>query len=148
MASLPLLRAIHVTSAVLLLGNVVVTGFWATYLYRVRDAVPFHPVARAILWADLWFTLLGGTGLVVSGVLLVMAQGYPLSTPWIRHGIEALGVSTLLWLTVLLPDQWRLERIGPGDVVAPRRTFLRWSVVGWAATLALFVGLWAMVAKV
>lgn len=148
MDRLAVLRALHVTGAVLLVGNVTVTGFWATYLYRARSTVPFRAVARAIMWADVVFTLLGGTLLTVSGILLTMWRGYPvMQTPWLLRGIAALALSTLLWLLFLLPDQWRLERLQPGEEPALRRLFLRWSAIGWAATLILFYGLWCMVAK-
>jgi uncharacterized membrane protein len=148
MDDLALLRILHVTGAVLLLGNVTVTGFWATYLFRARVQVPFRPVARAILWTDLIFTALGGVVLTVSGILLAMRQGYRVAeTPWLLQGIVALAVSTLLWLAVLLPDQMRLERLEPGNDAQLRRLFLRWSVVGWTATGALFYGLWVMVGK-
>jgi uncharacterized membrane protein len=142
------LRVLHVAGAVLLVGNVTVTGFWATFLYRQRRVVPFRPVARAILWTDLVFTFGGGVLLVVTGILLVRARGYPwLETPWLRQGISMLALSTLSWLVILLPDQMRLERMDPTDDVSLRRVFTRWAVVGWAATVLLFVGLWAMVSK-
>jgi uncharacterized membrane protein len=148
MANAVWLRVIHVAGAVLLLGNVTVTGFWAAYLYRARGTVPFRPVARAILWTDVVFTLGGGAMLVVSGVLLVRARGYAIAdTPWLRQSIGALASSTALWLVFLLPDQWRLQRVDPADDATLRRLFLRWSVVGWAATALLFYGLWAMVSK-
>ena len=148
MDELALLRTLHVVGAVLLLGNVTVTGFWATYLYRARGRVPFHPVARAILWTDLVFTAGGGVLLTVSGILLAMRHGLRVAdTPWLLKGIGALALATLLWLLVLLPDQMRLERMEPADEQGLRRVFLRWSVVGWTATLALFYGLWAMVGK-
>ena len=148
MASAAILRALHVTGAVLLIGNVIVTGFWASFLYRGRASVPFRPVARAIMWADVVFTLGGGALLTISGILLVRLRGYPvLGTPWLIRGIAALAVATLLWLIVLLPDQWRLERIDPSDHAALRRVFLRWSAVGWGATAVLLYGLWCMVAR-
>lgn len=148
MADPALLRVIHVAGAVLLLGNVTVTGFWAAYLYRSRKQVPFRRVVRAILWTDLVFTVGGGTMLVASGVLLVRAGGYPIAgTPWLRQGIGALILSTALWLLFLLPDQWRLERIDPADEAGLARVFRRWSVVGWTATALLFYGLWTMVLK-
>ena len=146
MDKLALLRALHVAGAILLLGNVTVTGFWATFLYRLRSRVPFGPVARAILWTDLVFTALGGALLTISGILLVMRRGYAvLDTEWLLRGIAALALATLLWVVVLLPIQWRLERVE--DDAALRRLFLRWSAVGWAATLLLFYGLWCMVSK-
>ena len=146
MDELALARMLHVVGAVLLLGNVTVTGFWAMFMYRQRSVVPFRPVARAILWTDLAFTGAGGIMLTISGILLIQLRGYVVGqTPWLMHGIVALASSTLIWLAVLLPDQWRLERMDPADDAALRRVFLRWIVVGWAATGILFYGLWAMV---
>lgn len=137
---------LHVAGAVLLLGNVTVTGFWAMFMYRQRSLVPFRPVARAILWTDLAFTAVGGIMLTVSGILLVRIRGYVIGdTPWLVHGIGALASSTVLWLAVLLPDQWRLERMDPADGIALRRVFRRWTIVGWTTTAILFYGLWAMV---
>lgn len=148
MADVPLLRLLHVVGAVLLLGNVTITGFWATYLYRARRRVPFHPVARAILWSDVVFTVAGGTLLTVSGILLALRGGYRVEeTPWLLKGIVALAVATLLWVAVLVPAQIRLERVAADDDRELRRLFLRWSAVGWASTLLLFYGLWAMVTK-
>jgi len=148
MDSTALLRWLHIVGAVLLIGNVVVTGFWATFLYRERPALAFRPVARAIMVADLVFTLGGGALLTISGILLIRERGYPvLGTPWLLRGIGALALSTLLWVVCLLPDQYRLERVDTGNQRALRRLFLRWSVVGWAATLVLFYGLWCMVTK-
>lgn len=148
MGDIAVLRVLHVAGAVLLLGNVTVTGVWAAYLYRVRDRFPFQPVARAILWTDLIFTVGGGTLLTVSGILLALRRGYVVAaTPWLLRGITVLGVSTVLWLVVLLPAQFRMERAGAGDAEALGRAFRRWSVVGWAATALLYYGLWAMAGR-
>jgi uncharacterized membrane protein len=148
MDDLAVLRMLHVTGAVLLIGNVTVTGFWATHLYRARARVPFRVVARAIVWADIVFTLTGGILLTVSGILLAMRlQLRVMETPWLLKGIVALGLATLVWLVVLLPCQLRLERISPDDERGLRRLFLGWSVVGWTDTALLFYGLWAMVGR-
>ena len=146
MGEIGLLRLLHVAGAVLLLGNVTVTGVWAAYLYRARDGVPFRPVARAILWTDLIFTVGGGTLLTVSGILLALRRGYQVAgTPWLAKGIGALVVATLLWLTVLLPEQLRMERAADDELLL--RAFRRWSAVGWAATGVLYYGLWAMAGR-
>jgi uncharacterized membrane protein len=148
MDEVALLKVVHVAGAVLLLGNVTITGFWAAFLYRARRVVPFRLVARAILWTDLVFTFVGGMMLVISGILLMRAKGYPLGTTrWLQQGIIALVLSTGLWLACLLPDQWRLERVEPTDEATLRGLFLRWSVVGWTATAILFYGLWVMVSR-
>jgi uncharacterized membrane protein len=148
MDEIAFLRLLHVAGAVLLLGNVTVTGVWAAYLYRVRDLVPFRPVARAILWTDLIFTVGGGTLLTVSGIMLALRRGYPVAgTPWLAKGIGALIVATLLWVLFLLPDQLRMERASPDDDETVRRAFRRWSIVGWAATAVLYYGLWAMAGR-
>jgi uncharacterized membrane protein len=142
------LRMIHVTGAVLLLGNVTVTGFWAAYLYSARPAVAFRPVARGIMWADAVFTLGGGALLTISGILLAGRLGLPvMDTPWLLKGIVALGAATLVWLVILLPLQLRLERIAATDERGLRRTFLQWSAIGWADTALLLYGLLAMVTK-
>lgn len=148
MNSYLVLKAVHVASAVLMVGNVTVTGVWALLLYRHWRTTgdSFRPIARAILWTDLFFTLGGGAALTISGVMLSMRASLPmLETPWLTRGIVALALSSLAWLVVLLPDQWRLERAtDPAEI---RRLFRRWSVVGWAATLLLFYALWCMVTK-
>ncbi|MCU0620199.1 MAG: DUF2269 domain-containing protein [Gemmatimonadales bacterium] len=152
MADYLALKALHVVGAVLMVGNVTVTGVWAAFLYRRRHdrefRVTFRPVARAINLCDLLFTLVGGAMLTISGILMAREAGLPLlETPWIRRGIVYLGASTLLWLLVLVPDQLRMERVEPHDDARLRTLFLRWSVVGWTATALLFVGLWGMVTK-
>lgn len=145
------LKSLHVTGAVLLVGNVTVTGFWALFMYRRRHEVPFRPVAYAILATDLWFTFLGGAMLTITGILMARQAGMPLlGTPWIRHGLSLLVVSTLSWLTILLPDQYRLATLdpaAPGYEARLRRTFTRWNVVGWLSTGLLFAAVWFMVYK-
>lgn len=147
MADLGLLRLVHVAGAVLLLGNVVVTGLWAGLLWRWREGLSYRVAARVILWADLCFTLVGGSALVTSGIFLALREGLAWrELPWLRHGIAAIGVATLVWLLVLLPEQLRMDRWSVDDPRYPR-AFWRWTLVGWLDTLVLCFGLWAMVTK-
>jgi uncharacterized membrane protein len=141
------LKLFHILGAVLLIGNVLVTGLWAALLWHERSTLPYARVARIILWADLAFTVIGGTVLTITGILLVIRGGYDWRTiPWLRHGIFALAAGTGIWLALLLPDQWRLVRWNEGHP-RYRSVYLRWTVVGWATTLVLLFGLWAMVSK-
>ena len=142
------LKALHITAAVLMVGNVTITGVWAAFYFRWRKVADFRIAARVILWTDLFFTFLGGAALTISGILLARQAGLPiLETPWIRRSALLLAVSTLLWLAILLPDQRRLERLDDSRDELRRAVFTRWSVVGWGSTLLLFVAMWSMVVK-
>jgi uncharacterized membrane protein len=148
MDSYQLWKTLHVTSAVLIVGNVTVTGFWAYFLYRQRGQVGFRAIARGIMLSDIIFTLVGGAGLTITGILMVRAQQVSImDTPWLRRGVLMLAISTVVWLVSLLPDQLRMERLDQSDDRGMRRLFTRWSVLGWASTVLLFVGLWSMVMK-
>jgi uncharacterized membrane protein len=142
------LKSLHIVAAVLMVGNVTVTGVWATFYFRWRKDADFRLAARAILWTDLIFTFLGGAALTITGILLARQAGMPiLETPWIRRSVLLLAISTLLWLTILLPDQWRMERLDPSRDELLKVVFTRWSVVGWGSTVLLFVAMWSMVLK-
>ena len=142
------LKALHITAAVLMVGNVTVTGLWAALYFRWRKDADFRLAARAILWTDLCFTFLGGAALTISGILLARRAGLPiLETPWIRRSVLLLALSTLLWLALLLPDQRRMERLDDSRDELRRAAFTRWSVVGWGSTLLLFVAMWSMIVK-
>lgn len=142
-------KFVHVVGAMLLLGNVVTTGLWSHWAIARRDHTLATFAAGAILLADLWLTLGGGTLLVIGGLMLVMQEQIPWArTPWLQHGVLALALSTGVWLVALLPLQFRLLRQArSGDLATVRRTFTVWSALGWADTALLFWGLWAMVVK-
>jgi len=142
------LKSLHIVAAVLMVGNVTVTGVWATFYFRWRKDADFRLAARAILWTDLIFTFLGGAALTITGILMARQAGMPiLETPWIRRSALLLAISTLLWLTILLPDQWRMERLDRSRDEFLKAVFTRWSVVGWGSTVLLFVAMWSMVLK-
>lgn len=137
------LRAAHVLGAVLLIGNVIVSGVWAALGMRAGDAVPPRVVARGVILTDWCFTVPGGACLTLSGVAMAHLGGLPLwGTPFVRLGLLALGLSTLLWLVVLVPLQSRWMRAA--DHHEATRWYRWWSLVGWTATAPLLFGLWVM----
>lgn len=141
-------KFLHLLGVVLMLGNVIATGLWAHWaLARPEGEVPAY-AAKAILGADLWLTWTGGTLMTVGGILMVLQGGWAWSTPWLVHGMWALGGATALWLLALLPDQFRMLRLAEAqDWAALQAVYRRWAILGWGATLVLVYGLWAMVAK-
>ncbi|MNT92374.1 hypothetical protein D3C72_2336400 [compost metagenome] len=86
--------------------------------------------------------------------MLATQRGYPFwTTRWLHGGAFLLGLSTLLWLAVLLPCQDRLvklsrEALATGSL-SPRfaPVFVAWNVVGWFATFLLVGALGLMVLK-
>jgi uncharacterized membrane protein len=140
------LRAAHVLGAVLLLGNVIVTGIWAALGMRADAGVPHRAVARAVIVTDWCFTVPGGALLVGSGLWMARLAGLPLlETQFVRLGLGALVLSTGLWLVVLVPLQARWVRAASEREA--RRLYRWWSVVGWTATAPLLFGLWTMATR-
>lgn len=141
-------KFLHVLGAVLMLGNVIVTGAWAAILWRHRESDTPRLIARGILWTDLVFTLGGGALLTIAGIQLIRIADWPWTElGWLRHGIELLAVATIVWLVVLLPDQLRMERCASSDPVRFRRLFRRWTVVGWLDTVVLAAAMALMVLR-
>ncbi len=142
-----LLKTVHVIAAILFVGNVIVTGVWAQMSYNARRSTDFLLAARAIVVTDWWFSVGAGSVLVQSGIWLSVRRGLPiLDTGWIRHAVVALGLSTLLWLLVVVPAQRTMKRVS-GDEVALSAAFRRWGIAGWTATVPLLYAVWCMVAK-
>lgn len=135
-------RFLHVFGAVLMLGNVIVTGIWAELLWRWEGPTRFRAAARAIWWTDIGFTLGGATLLTVAGTVRALQLGLPFwTTPWLRAGIAGLGLSTVIWLVVLLPAQRRMLQ---AEGEALRAAMWQWRIWGWIAVVPLVWALWAM----
>ncbi len=145
---LGLLKLLHVLAAILFVGNVIVTGVWAAVMFRQRQGADFRLAARAIVVTDWIFTLGGAALLVVSGIMLAIGRGYPIwETRWIRGALIGLGLSTTLWLLVLVPAQRQMLRLGPESDPELQQVYARWNVTGWLATVPLIWSLWNMVYK-
>jgi uncharacterized membrane protein len=142
------LKVVHIVAGMLFVGNVIVTGIWAEVLFRQRAQVDFAVTARAIVLTDWIFTLGGATALVVSGVWGARLRGFPLwDTRWIRWAMLGLGVSTVIWLVILVPAQRQMVRLHSSDDDAVRSVYGRWRTAGWLAVAPLLWSIWCMVAK-
>ncbi|MCU0623953.1 MAG: DUF2269 domain-containing protein [Gemmatimonadaceae bacterium] len=138
-------KFLHVLAAVLMLGNVIVTGLWAELLWRWEGPTRFRSAARGIWWTDVAFTLGGGALLTVTGTVRAVQLGLPFwSTPWLRVGLLGLGLSTAIWLVVLLPAQ---RRMLVAEGAALRAALWQWRLWGWLAVVPLVWALWAMTTR-
>jgi uncharacterized membrane protein len=147
-------KSLHIIGVVLLLGNVIVTGFWKILADRTRAAPTVAYAQRVVILTDWIFT--GG------GIALILVGGYAMAgsarlsllhTRWLFWGQALFGVSALIWLFILLPVQAAQSRLAQrfatnGEIPAVywqlSRRWLRW---GTLATIPLVIIVCLMVLK-
>lgn len=128
----------HVLCACLFVGNVIVSGVWAAMAERTRDHTVISFSNRMVLLTDLFFTLGGSIGVVVTGYLMAHRWGGEDAHPWIQWSYILFGMSGLIWLLVLLPLQLRQRQIlRQTSRITPQylRLSRLWQVWGAVATL-------------
>lgn len=145
------LKTVHVLSACLFLGNVVVSGTWAALAERTRDHKIISFSNRLVLITDLLFTLTGAIGIVLTGTLMAAPMGGESAHPWIRWSYMLLGLSGLIWALVLVPIQLKQRALlARTDRITPEYLRLSrvWQISGAVATLLPLPILYFMIAKV
>jgi uncharacterized membrane protein len=145
------IKTVHVLSACLFLGNVIVSGTWAALAERTRDHKIISFSNRLVLITDLLFTATGALGVVITGHLMAGPLGGEAVHPWIRWSYILFGLSGLIWAFVLLPIQLKQRLLlRRSDHITPEYLFLSkvWQISGAIATLLPLPILYFMVAKV
>ena len=101
-ASLPLYSykwhtLLHIAGAVIFLGNIIVTGAWMLMAERTRSISVIHFSAKAVIRADLLFTLPGVLLILMNGFVMVFSAwgGWSafhelpgLQLPWAFHTLR------------------------------------------------------------
>jgi uncharacterized membrane protein len=142
-----LLLMLHVASAVLWLGNFVVTGVWALRAFATRDRALTTFAAREILFTDATFTLVFGSAVVISGLLLAQQLHLDVaSTRWLRDALVAVIACGVAWAVVLVPIEIQLYARSKRDAPV-RGLFAAWNAIGWTVTVVLFAVIYLMIAK-
>ena len=92
-------KVLHVLSACLFLGNVVVSGTWAFLAERTRNFEVISFSNRLVLITDLMFTLTGALLVVYTGSLMSQRYaGAPAeSQAWISWSYMLFGLSGAIW---------------------------------------------------
>ena len=116
-ASLPLYpyrwhTFLHIAGAVVFLGNIIVTAAWMLMAERTRSISVIHFSAKAVIRADLLFTLPGVLLVLVNGFTMVFARwgGWNAfhSITWITLALALFTASGVIWVGVLIPVQHRM----------------------------------------
>ena len=145
-------KVLHVLSACLFLGNVVVSGTWAFMAERTRN---FEVVAfsnRLVLITDMLFTLTGALLVVYTGFLMSHRyEGVPAaSQAWITWSYILFGLSGLIWALILVPIQLRQRvLLGRHRAITPEYLKLSriWQICGAVATVVPLPIVYLMIVK-
>ena len=145
-------KVLHVLSACLFLGNVVVSGTWAFLAERTRNFEVVSFSNRLVLITDLMFTLTGALLVVYTGSL--MSQRYAgapaASQAWITWSYLLFGMSGLIWLLVLVPLQLR-QRVLLNRFRAITPEYIKlsriWQISGAIATIVPLPIVYLMIVK-
>ena len=144
-------KIVHVLSACLFLGNVVVSGTWAALAERTRNYEVIAFSNRLVLVTDLLFTLTGAILVVVTGSMMAHRYGGASSQGWIAWSYALFTLSGLIWALVLVPIQLRQRTLLRRDR-AITAEYLRlsriWQFSGAIATIVPLPILYLMITKV
>jgi uncharacterized membrane protein len=144
------LKTIHVLSACLFLGNVVVSGTWAALAERTRNHEIIKFSNQLVLVTDLLFTATGAIGVVITGHLMAGQFGGDTAHPWLVWSYLLFGLSGLIWALVLLPIQLRQRALlRRTDHITAEYLWLSkvWQISGAVATVLPLPILYFMVTK-
>ena len=147
------LKALHILSAILVLGTGLGIAFFLWTAHRTRDPRVIAAVARNVVIADAIFTAPGVIGLFVTGLLMADHLGITVWSGWLGLALALFVFTGLCWLPVLVLQKiaWRLaQAVDVGAQPLPPRYFrvMRcWFWLGWPAFAAVIAILCLMVLK-
>jgi len=147
------LKFLHVIGASVLLGTGVGIAFFMLLAHRQGNPALVAGVARIVVIADFVFTATAVVAQPVTGVLLALHAGYPLTEGWIVLSTLLYLVTGAFWLPVVWM-QMRMRNLASDAVrtasdlpPAYHRLFRLWFAFGFPAFAAVVAIFWLMIAK-
>ena len=148
-----ILRWLHVVGATVLLGTGASIAFFMVMADRSKDTRIIAHTAGAVVIADWIFTATAVVLQPITGALLAMQVGWPLSEGWIVLSLALYVITGLFWLPVVwmqhkMRDLARaaLEKNEP----LPARyhqLYRAWLLCGFPAFFAVLAIIWLMIAR-
>ena len=148
-----LLKALHIVSVVLFLGNIITGVFWKVHADRTGDLRARAQALDGIIKSDRIFTTPNVFIIVLTGVATAYVAGIPvLSTTWILGSIILFGISGLAFAFVAPLQKKLLANVRAGmagewDRPGYDDLSRRWTVWGTVATGAPLIAVFLMVMK-
>ncbi len=98
-------KLLHIVGAILLVGNIIITGVWMFMAERSNNPDVMRFAARMVNWADVFFTVPGTFLLITNGDILSEQWGGVFHVGWIAASLVSFAFSGLVWLGLLLRYQ-------------------------------------------
>lgn len=147
------LKALHVISVVVFLGNVITAIFWKAHGDRAGDLRARALALDGVIRADRVFTVPCVVAIIATGVALVFVGGLSFMATWILWSLILFGVAGAVFQFQVGPLQRKLLANvragldGQWNESEYRRLSDRWQTWGWVATAAPLLALVLMVLK-
>jgi len=149
----PLLRWLHVIGACVLLGTGAGIAFFMVMAVRTGRTALIAHVASTVVIADTLFTATAVIVQPVTGYLLALAVGWPLTKGWIALSLVLYVITGMFWLPVVwiqirLRDLARQAEADGGALPdAFHRLYRIWFAFGFPAFAAVLAIVWLMLAR-
>ena len=147
-------KALHVISVVLFLGNIITGVFWKLHADRDGELRGRALAIDGLIRSDRWFTLPGVVLIIATGVWLATLAHLPIvRTFWLFWALVLFGISGIAFQAFVAPLQRKLRAnvqaglTGAWDEAAYRRLSRSWEIWGAVATLSPIGSLFLMVMK-
>ena len=147
-------KLLHIVGAILFLGNIIVTAAWLALAEQTRNPATLHFAAKAVNWADVFFTAPGVLLVLANGQIMAKATWGGLSASWIVLALGLFILSGIVWGAFLVRLQHRLIQLSrpPAGSAAPLpasffHVLHAWYRVGIVATVLPIMSLVLMVLK-
>lgn len=146
-------KYLHVIGATILLGTGAGIAFFMLLAHRTGNAAAVAAVARIVVIADMLFTATAVVAQPITGVLLALQVGYPLTEGWIVLSIVLYLVTGAFWLPVVwmqikMRDLAKAAAASGEQLPATYyRLFRWWFAFGFPAFAAVLAIFWLMIAR-
>ena len=143
-----LIRVVHVLAVVVLLGNLLMAPFWRKRLAALGGAQARAVANRSVRMADFAFTLPGWVVVLTTGIMLLMARGWPSPHGWLDLSLVLFLGWLVLWHILVLrarkamiaqADAITAGGQAPAEPVQHERQWQRWSYVSAALVILILI---------
>lgn len=153
MTAFAVLKLVHILSGAVLFGTGAGIAFFMLAAHRTVDARTVAATARMVVLADFIFTTPAVIVQPLTGIALILFQGYAPTAPWLLAVYGLYLLIGVCWLPVVV-IQMRIRRLAEAAVAtgealpqACHRLFRIWFLLGWPAFAGVIAIYWLMIAR-